>query len=187
MRGAPLADMRLKGVAYSVIPDIPLLIPVVSREGGDVLAQESRPDRSIWQSYPSWRQFTWLYLFSILTALRGALFMAFGLPGGEMWLIGAFLLLACVAGIRRWARYEITQTKVTIRNGYTGREITSIPVAKIQEIRVTQGPIAGFFGIGTVVVKGADGERQLRFRGITDPEVVERRIEALRPALSVGV
>ncbi len=144
---------------------------------------ESAPlERIVWQAYPAWSQFTWLYLFSLLAGLRGAIFLGFGLPGGEVWVVGALLLLVCVGLIRRWALYVITSTHVAVRNGYTGKEIAGMSLQKIREITIKQGPIAGLFGIGTVVIEGVNGEGKVRFRGVKDPEVVKMRIEALRPA-----
>lgn len=144
-------------------------------------AERLPAERLIWESYPAWSQFSWLYLISLLVALRGALYLRFGIPGGEAWLIGAFALLLCAAVLRRWARYELTSARVIIRNGYTGREIGAIGLERIADVEVRQGPIAHLFGIGTVVIK-AEGERLLRLRGIRDPEAIRIRIEAMRPA-----
>ena len=142
----------------------------------------SPDERAIWQEYPAWSQFTWLYFFAFLAALRGALFMRFQVPGWEMWVIGAILLLICVGFVRRWAQYVITSSKVAVKNGYTGRVTDWIALDKIRDLSVRQGPIASLFGIGTVVIQGEDGERLIRFRGVKDPEVILKRIEALRPA-----
>ncbi len=151
------------------------------------MSEELRHERIIWQAYPSWRQFTWLYLLAVLAAFRGGLFLAFGLPGWGIWFAGALILIGCAALIRRWARYVITPTRVEIRNGYTGRAIASIDLDKIQATSITEGPIAGLFGIGTVVIRIADGDRQIRLRGIPDADVVQKRIEALRPTSSTHV
>ncbi len=143
----------------------------------------TQPDNEpiIWRSYPAWSQFTWLYFFSALAAFRGALFVTFDVPGSWAWFLGAVFLLSCVVLIRRWACYVITPNKVAIRNGYTGKETESIAHRDIQSMAVHQGPIAGFFGIGTLLVYAVDGERWMRLRGIKDPEVVQQRIEALKP------
>ncbi len=135
----------------------------------------------IWRSYPAWSQFTWLYLLSTLAALRGALYLSFGVPGSWAWFTGAWFLLVCVILVRRWACYVITPNKVAIRNGYSGRETEAIAHREIQSVTVHQGPIAGFFGIGTLMIYATDGERWIRFRGIKDPEIVQKRVEALKP------
>ena len=143
----------------------------------------SQPDTEpvVWGSYPSWSQFTWLYLFAALAVLRALLFVTFGVPGYGVWFLGAGILLACAAVVRRWARYVITPSRVAVVNGYTNREMEAIAHRHIASVSVKQGPVAGLFGIGTVYIHAANGERLIRFRGIKDPEVMRRRIEALRP------
>lgn len=138
-------------------------------------------EQAVWQSYPAWSQFTWLYLLAALAASRGLLFMKFGMPAYGLWFVGAGILVVCAAVVRRWARYVITPSKVAVINGYTNRETEAIAHRDVTSVSVRQGPIAGLFGIGTVYVTAAGGERFIRFRGVKDPEVVKKRIEALRP------
>ncbi len=133
----------------------------------------------VWEAFPSWAQFMWLYLLSALTALRGGIFFKFGVGGWEMWMVGATVLVACAGILRRWAHYELTSECVTVRNGYTGREIQSIPLNDIGQVTMRQGIVAEFFGIGTVVIRSHRTERVLLFRGVSDPEDVRLRIEAL--------
>ena len=64
---------------------------------GSVMERQE-PDRMVvWEAFPSWAQFSWLYFMSALAALRGGLFYRFGVGGWEMWVIGAVILLACAA------------------------------------------------------------------------------------------
>lgn len=141
-------------------------------------------ERILWESFPSWKQFTWLYFFSGLSAFRSGLFFTFGIPTWEIWCVGAIFLLVCVAVIRRWAHYFITSAKVEIKNGYTGKEIDVIELGKIKEVTLSQGPVSSLLSIGTLTIQGIDPNQRIRFRGIQDPEVVQTRLEALRPALS---
>ena len=135
--------------------------------------------RAVWEAYPSWAQFAWLYLLSAVSALRAALFFKFGVSGWEIWVIGAGVLLVCAAILRRWARYELTKDVITVRNGYTGREIQSIPLNDVGEVDVQQGVIADFFGIGRVVVHPRSHDRLLSLRGVSDPEEIKIRIKAM--------
>jgi membrane protein YdbS with pleckstrin-like domain len=135
--------------------------------------------RVLWEGYPSWAQFTWLYLLAALTALRGALFFRFGLSGWEWWIVGGALLIVCAAILRRWARYELTIERVTMTNGYTGREIQSVPLSDVGKVSVRQGMVAGFFDIGTLAVQSKRADRLLMLRGIADPDHLKTRIEAL--------
>lgn len=141
-------------------------------------------ERILWEAYPSWKQFSWLYLFSGLSALRGGLYFSFEIPTWEAWIFGAIFLLGCVFVIRHWARYFITSEKVQVKNGYTGRDIDAIKLDMIKEVTIFQGPVASFLNIGTLTIQGVDLNQIIRFRGIKNPEVVKVRLDALRPAPS---
>lgn len=136
-------------------------------------------ERPVWEAFPSWAQFSWLFLLSTVSATRAALFFRFGVSGWEMWLVGAAVLIVCAAVVRRWAHYELTRERLTIRNGYTGREIQSIALSDVREVKVRQGLVAEFFGIGTLVVYSRSTDQILSLRGVFDPEEVKVRIEAL--------
>ncbi|WP_455379548.1 PH domain-containing protein [Petrachloros mirabilis] len=133
----------------------------------------------VWDAFPSWAQFSWLFLLSTLSALRGALFFRFGVGGWEMWVIGSGALIVCAAILRHWAHYELTREQLTVRNGYTGREIQSILLNDVRDVTVQQGVVADFFGIGTLVVHSRTTDRLLSIRGVSDPEDVKIRIEVL--------
>ena len=135
-------------------------------------------DRMVWEAYPAWPQFSWLYLLSTLTALRGALLFRFGVDGWQIWIVGAGLLMACAIILRRWAHYELTRDALTVRNGYTGREIQCIALHDVSDITVHQGIVAGLFGIGTLVIHSRTTDRQLFLRGVVDPDTMKLRIRA---------
>jgi membrane protein YdbS with pleckstrin-like domain len=142
------------------------------------------PERILWEAYPSWGQFSWLYFLSLWTALRGLVFIRVGVPGWEIWVVGAALLLGVAAILRYWAYYVLTSQQVLIRNGYSGKTIRCANLDMIHSIEVMQGPLAKFLGIGTVVIQCHDSNQTLRFRGIKDPEIVETKLRALLPASS---
>jgi len=135
--------------------------------------------KPVWEAFPSWAQFSWLFLLSAVSATRAALFFRFGVSGWEMWLVGAAVLIVCAAMVRRWAHYELTRDQLTVRNGYTGREIQSLSLGDVREVKVRQGLVADFFGIGTLVVYSQATDEILSLRGVHDPEEVKIRIEAL--------
>jgi len=134
-----------------------------------------------WSAYPSWKQFMWLYFLSLMSGLRGGFYLWFGVTGGEVWVAGAAILLVCAAILRHWAQYRLTSQRVIMRNGYTGREIQAMAISDIREVTITQGPLAQFMGIGTLVLHSMSGDRLLLLRGISDPEVIKTRVEALMP------
>lgn len=139
-------------------------------------------ERVRWQAYPSWAHFAWLYCVSLMACIRGLLALRSGTGGWSIWLGGAVALLVCVAMLRRWAHYTFTTNRVTVSNGYTGRDIQTLPFDDLSEITVLQGPLAQFLGIGTLVLRSADGDRMVCLRGVRDPDVVKTRLEALRPS-----
>ncbi len=116
--------------------------------------EKQEPERPVvWEVFPSWAQFSWLYFMSALSALRAALLHRFGVDGWEMWVIGAGILLACAIFLRHWGHYELTRDQIMVRNGYTGRVIQSILLSDIREVTIRQGFVAQFFGIGTLVIR----------------------------------
>ena len=122
-----------------------------------------------------------------MAALRALLYLRFGLEGWQTWLLGAGLLLLAAAAVRRWVENVVTSKRVLLRSGYTGREIQSISLENVADVAIKQGPIARFFEIGTIVVRSVSGETTVSLRGVRDPEIVKRRIEALSPAPPNGL
>lgn len=141
-----------------------------------VRQQENHPD---WEAYPSWGQFSWLYLMSALSALRGALLYRFGVVGWEMWMVGAGMLIGWAAILRRWAHYEFTKDQIMVRKGYTGRKMQSVLLSDILKMTIRQGIVDQFFGTGTLVIYSRTTDRTLSLRGLNDPEEAKVRIEAL--------
>lgn len=134
-----------------------------------------------WTAYPSWRRFTWLYFLTLMSGLRGWLFLRFGVSGGGVWVAVAAILLVCAAILRHWAQYSLTSHRVIVRNWYTGRESHAMAISDIREVTIAQGLLAQFMGIGIFVLHSMSGERLLSLSGISDPEVIKTRIEALLP------
>lgn len=144
------------------------------------LMEKQEPESPVvWETFPSWAQFSWLYLMSALSAIRAAMFHRFGLGGWEMWMIGAGILIACAAVLRHWVHYELTRDRIMVRNGYTGRVIQSMLLSDIREVIVRQGFVAQFFGIGTLVIHMRTSDRMVSLRGVCDPEGVKIRIQAV--------
>lgn len=142
-----------------------------------LVEKTEQDDRTVWEAYPAWAQFSWLYFLSALTALRGILLFRFGIQGWQTWLVGAGLLIACAAILRRWAHYELTRDRLTVRNGYTGREIQSVALHDVSEITVQQGIVGEFFGIGALAIRSRTTDRVLFLRGLVDPETIKHRIQ----------
>ena len=143
-----------------------------------VVDEAQQNGQIVWEDFPSWAQFTWLFLLSAVSALRGAMLFRFGVEGWEMWMLGTGMLLFCAVILRRWAHYELTRERVIVRNGYTGREISSLSLADVRAVTVQQGIVAGFFGIATLTISSSSTDRLVSLRGVRDPEEVKIRIQA---------
>ncbi len=147
-------------------------------------ADQDVPERMLWEAYPAWGQFSWLYFLSLWTASRGAIFLYAEVPGWMLWIVGAGILLVVAVGLRHWAKYLISTRQVMIRNGYSGKTIRCANLDMIHTVEIMQGPLANFLSIGTVVIRSDDSNRTLRFRGVKNPEIVATKLQALLPASS---
>ncbi len=148
------------------------------------LPDQEESERILWEAYPAWGQFSWLYFLSLWTASRGVIFLYAEVPGWMLWMVGAGILLVVAVGLRYWAKYFISTRQVMIRNGYSGKTIRCASLDMIHTVDIMQGPFAKFLGIGTVVIRSHDSNRTLRFRGIKNPEIVGTKLRALLPASS---
>ena len=145
----------------------------------------NQSERILWQGYPSWGQFSWLYFLSFWTASRGMIFVYAGVPGWKTWIIGAGFLLGVAGVLRYWAKYVLTSLQVIIQNRFTGKIIRNANYDAILAVEVMQGPIAKFLGIGTVVIQCHDSNRTLRFLGVKDPETLAVKLRALLPTTTM--
>jgi PH (Pleckstrin Homology) domain-containing protein len=134
----------------------------------------------LWQTYVSWNQFAWLYVVSLFTALRGALLWQAAIPGVEMWLTGAVILVVVAVFLRYWARYEATSRRLLIRNAFTGREIQAMAWEHVSDMTIKRGLIAWALGIGTIVFKSTRGDEVMQFRGVSEPEATLQHIQTVR-------
>jgi len=113
--------------------------------------------------------------------MRGILLIRLEVEGWEVWMGGVVMLLGLVVALRYWAKYIVTTQRVVLRNGYSGKDMDSIPLDTIQSVEIHRGPIAAFLGIGTVAVQEKETNRSLRFRGVSDPAVPVAKLHALLP------
>ena len=56
------------------------MLPLGNR-GTKMIESDEAKDPVLWQTYVSWNQFVWLYVMSLIAALRGALLWQATLPG----------------------------------------------------------------------------------------------------------
>jgi membrane protein YdbS with pleckstrin-like domain len=145
-----------------------------------MIESDEAKDPVLWQTYVSWNQFVWLYVMSLIAALRGALLWQATLPGSALWVIGAVALVVVALASRYWVRYEATSQRVLIKNAFTGREIQAMAIEHISETTIKQGPLARLLGIGTIVFTSARSDEVMEFRGVRDPETTLQHIQTVR-------
>ena len=73
------------------------MLPLGDR-GTKMIELDEAKDPVLWQTYVSWNQFVWLYVMSLIAALRGALLWQAALPGSALWVIEG--CWACGRGAR---------------------------------------------------------------------------------------
>lgn len=96
-----------------------------------------------------------------------------------IYALGVAFFVGLALFLRRTNRYAVTRAAVHRAAGILGRGEKIIPLEKIADASTEQGPLDRLFGIGTVVLNLKQEGPAERLRGIRDPEVVCRKIEAL--------
>lgn len=91
---------------------------------------------------------------------------------------GMALSVALAVFFRQTTRYTVTPDAVHRTKGLFGESEESVPIADIESVSVRQSPLDRFFGIGTVMLQRKGGTIE-RLAGLTDPDVIRRKIEAL--------
>ena len=183
LRSAPrIQEMRLGGHVRLCRVSLLLNLLCCNRitEGAEMITTAEAEEPVLWQAYVSWNQFSWLYLVSLLTALRGALLWQAALPGWEVWGAGVCLLVVVAVALHYWVRYEATSQRVLIKNALTGRELQAMAWEHVSDMTIKQGPIAWALGMGTIVFKSTRGDELMQFRGVRDPEATLQHIQTVR-------
>lgn len=89
------------------------------------------------------------------------------------------LLWAAMVGISyQYSLLKITKSEVVLKRGFLVREITIIPMAKIESVDITQSIIGAIFKYGSIIITGSGGTRQI-MHYISRPLTVRRYIEQL--------
>jgi membrane protein YdbS with pleckstrin-like domain len=154
--------------------------PLPSKTESNRSSEEDR--RVVWEGRPAWSEYIFLWFFALVSAIRALLifFLPMGDPGsGVIYALGVGLFIGLALFFQRTNRYVITRAAVHRAAGFLGRGEKIIPLKKIAAATVEQGPLDRLFGIGNVVLRFKEGERNETMRGVRDPEVVCTKIEAL--------
>ena len=127
----------------------------------------------------------WLVVGTGLAIARG-----FGLLGSEgwqawvfnpspAWLIPPVHIVFSLASYRSWG-YRLRVHDLLVRHGVFTHEFVAVPLARVQQVDVSSGPLERLLGLATLVVHTA-GTRAARTR---IPGLPRDRATALRDELS---
>ncbi len=86
---------------------------------------------------------------------------------------------------RRW-RWEVTQTEVRLQSGLIIIKRTVIPMARIQHVDTSQGPILRMFDLSEVHVSTAAGSHKIPMLAEADAAAIRDRIAALAQVTDDG-
>lgn len=134
----------------------------------------------VWQGRPAWSEYLFLLFFTLVSAVRALIAVyARNFETGVIYSFGALFFIGLAHFLRATTRYTLTRGAVRRTAGFLGKGEKSRPLGTIRSVAVEQGPMDRLFGIGTVVLLLKEGNRRESLRGIRDPEVICRKIEAL--------
>lgn len=107
----------------------------------------------------------------------------FGLVTAPFGLFG--LVSVIILAPQRWRRwgYAFTERELHVARGWLWRAHTIVPVARVQHIDVTQGPIERSNGVATLSLHTAGAENSL----VLLPGLTRERAEAIRDAIRTRI
>jgi len=129
--------------------------------------------------------------WAVLTALAAAgemlLRSRMGWPAGVIWgpvaALGALSVIFVQHGRwRRWG-YAFTERELHVARGWLTRVHTVVPVARVQHIDVSQGPLERGAGVATLRLHTAGTEGSL----VTLPGISAARAEEIRDAIRARI
>lgn len=109
--------------------------------------------------------------YSIFAAMGLFLLLA----DSPWWCIAAEILIVgcCIVNLiilrdaYRYKGYAMREHDISYRSGVIFPKITTIPLSRVQQVSVRQGPVSRYFGLSTVnIVNGAQGLSSLDIPGL---------------------
>jgi membrane protein YdbS with pleckstrin-like domain len=142
----------------------------VSRRGHEVTR---------WSGQPAWSQYVFLWFITAVFGVRAGLLVWWGQWGVmAIHVVGMAVFVGLAVFFRRTTRYTLTQEAIYRSAGMFGRTDERLPLSDIAAVDVGRSRLDQLLGIGTVLLYRADGTSE-RLAGLRDPEVIQRKIEAL--------
>ncbi len=133
----------------------------------------------VWQAQPAWAEYSFLWFFASIFALRSGLAFRMGQTGSALvYGVGFVLFTASAVFLRRRTTYRLTRKELIKSAGFLGKKQRRMPLSEIDSVEIFQGPIDRLFGIGGVLLRMKKGRAE-RLVGINEPEVLERKLKVL--------
>ena len=125
----------------------------------------------------------WLILVALAAVADGVLHLRTGIPFGvviaPMLMFGMISIAFLAPGRwRRWG-YAFTDRELHVARGWLTRVHTVVPVARVQHIDVSQGPIERHAGVATLSLHTAGTANSL----VVLPGISRQRAEDIRDAI----
>ncbi|MFZ5876773.1 MAG: PH domain-containing protein [Nitrospirota bacterium] len=154
-----------------------MMPPTPSRRGHEVTR---------WSGQPAWSQYIFLWFITAVFGVRTGLSVWWGQWGIVVIHVAGMAVFVCLAVFfRRTTKYTLTQEAIYRSAGMFGRTDERLPLSEVASVDVGRSRLDQLLGIGTVLLYREDGTSD-RLAGLKDPEVIQRKIEALlkRPTAS---
>jgi membrane protein YdbS with pleckstrin-like domain len=132
-----------------------------------------------WSGQPAWSQYVFLWFITMVFGVRAGLSVWWGQWGVvAIHVAGMVGFVALALFFRRTTRYTLTQEAIYRSTGIFGRTENRLPLSEVESVSVGLSRLDQLLGIGTVLLHREDGISE-RLAGLKEPEVIQRKIEAL--------
>jgi uncharacterized membrane protein YdbT with pleckstrin-like domain len=130
------------------------------------------------------------YIAILVLILAGFVARYYYVPAWPKWtplIVAVLLLWVFVRQLRRMARkLTIGVEKLIYEEGLLGKSTRTIPLAKVQDVRVDQSLFDRLFGVGRVSMETAGGSSRLTIAAIDSPRQIADEIDSRQQQAMAG-
>lgn len=132
------------------------------------------------------------YLLVLLVSVFGVPLVVTAIVPDVPWYVPVAIGIAflAIAGFAWWwagaytrsVAYRLTDTEIDYRGGVWWRKRSTVPYARITNVEAKQGPLARYFGVGSVAIqtagKGAQSTAEVTIEAVADYEELKDQLLA---------